>query len=403
MISFESICARDILPEDEAIPSHVLPIYATSTFLYGSAENAMEVFKGNKKAYLYSRWANPTIDAVEDKIAALETYGLTDQAGNPMQAKALIFSSGMGAISALFLSNLKPGDSVITSGNIYGTTSELLSTALADLGMLHLFADLGNLEEVEAILKSNKAVKMVYIESPSNPTIQCYDIQALSVLAKKYGCKTAVDNTFASPYLQQPFRFGADFVVHSTTKYLNGHGTAIGGVYLGIDIPFMNKEAWRMRKLYGGNSNAFDAWLLNNGIKTLPLRMDKHCSNALEIAQWLSTHPAVSKVNYNGLPTHAEFELCKRQMRKPGGMLSFELKDGFDAGVRLMNKIRFCNLTSTLGTTDTLITHPASMTHVSVPTEQLKANRITEGLIRLAVGLESVDDVLYDLEQALSE
>lgn len=402
MISFESICARDILPEGEQIPAHILPIYATSTFLYGTAENAMEVFKGNRQAYLYSRWANPTIDAVEEKIAALETYGLTDANGNPLEAKALIFSSGMAAISALFLSNLKPGEAVVTSGNIYGTTTELLQTSLAELGMKAVFTDLTDMEQLEDILKSTSGAKMIYIESPSNPTIQCYDIEAIATIGRKYGCKIAVDNTFASPYLQQPFRFGADFVVHSTTKYLNGHGTAISGIYIGTDIPFIQKKAWRMRKLYGGNSNAFDAWLLNNGIKTLPLRMEKHCSNAKEIANWLNTHPAIAHVNYNGLETHEGYAITKKQMRLPGGMISFELKAGFDAGVKMMNNIRFCSLTSTLGTTDTLITHPASMTHINVSKEQRLDSGITDGLIRMAVGLESVEDIIADLEQSIA-
>jgi methionine-gamma-lyase len=403
MPSFESICARDFHIESQKgnIPSHTLPIYQSSTFVYESAKKAMDVFRNNESAYIYTRWSNPTVEAVEEKIALLEAFDLKQKNGEPLPAKALMFSSGMAAISALFCSVLKPGMKILTTGNIYGTTIELMNDRIRRWGIETVFADLKNLEKAREILKNDPDIQLIYIESPTNPTLDCYDIRALSNLAIDFGCKVAVDNTFATPYLQQPFALGADFVVHSTTKYLNGHGNALGGVFIGKDIRFMETEGWKMRKLFGGNSNAMEAWLLNNGIKTLVLRMEKHCANAKEIATWLESHPKVKKVNYCGLKSHPDYLLAKRQMRLPGGMISFEVKGGLQAGINLMNNIQFCTLTSTLGTPDTLITHPASMTHVSVPKAQRKVVGISDGLIRLAVGIESAEDIISDLQYAM--
>ncbi|CAN5380651.1 hypothetical protein BH09BAC1_BH09BAC1_21520 [soil metagenome] len=226
-------------------------------------------------------------------------------------------------------------------------------------------------------------------------------LKALAALAKQYGKLTAADNTFATPYLQQPLSHGIDFVMHSTTKYLNGHGNAIGGIVIGRDSERM-KQVWRMRKLLGGTPSPFDAFLLNNGIKTLVLRMEKHCDNAEKVAEWLHEHPAVEGVNYTGLPSHPDHELAISQMRRFGGILSFELKGGVEAGIKLMNGVQHCVLTASLGTADTLIQHPASMTHVQVDKAQRLQFGITDGLVRLSVGIEDVDDIIADLEQALA-
>ncbi len=402
-MTFESICTRDFLLPEEAdqFGAHILPIYQTSTFVYESPEKIMDVFRGHGEAYVYSRWANPTVDAVERKIAALESYGIKEN-GSELKAGALLFSSGMAAISALFLSVLKPGEKVLTGGNIYGTTVELLNTVLSSHDMKPLYRDLSDLDAVRESLEKDSSIRMVYVESPNNPTVNVYDLEGLSALAKEFGAVLAVDNTFSSPYLQQPFRWGADFVVHSATKYLNGHGTALSGVLLGRDADFIKKEAWKIRKLLGGNSNAMEAWLLNNGIKTLPLRMEKHCSNAAQLAAFLESHRAVERVNYAGLQSHPDYFLAKKQMRLPGAVVSFDLKGGLRSGIRFMKHIRFCTLTSTLGTPDTLITHPASMTHVSVPKAQRLAAGIGDGFIRMSVGIENVDDIKADLERALA-
>ncbi len=402
-MTFESLCTRDFLPGDARDPfgAHILPIYQTSTFVYESPEKIMEVFRGKGEAYVYSRWANPTVDAVERKIAALEAHGLQKDA-KALSLKALLFSSGMAAISALFMAALKPGEKILTSGNIYGTTVELLNTLMHSHGIETVYRDLSNESAIEGALSEDKKIRMIYCESPSNPTVRIYDLAMLSELAHRHGATLAVDNTFSSPYLQQPIRWGADYVLHSTTKYLNGHGTALGGILLSADARFMEEKAWKMRKLLGGNSNAMEAWLLNNGLKTLPLRMDKHCDNAARLATFLESHRSVEKVHYAGLDSHPDYFLAKKQMRLPGGVLGFELKGGLRAGIRFMKHIRFCTLTSTLGTPDTLITHPAGMTHVSVPKAQRQANGIGEGLIRMSVGLEHVNDIKADLERALA-
>jgi methionine-gamma-lyase len=331
---------------------------------------------------------------VEDKIAALETHGL-----DLPEASALFFSSGMAAISAGLMSVLKSGDAVITHSNIYGTTGELLSTTLQRFGVQAIFGDLHDMQWLRSALSTDGA-KVLLVETPNNPTLDCYDLEPLVALSHSHGVKVIVDSTFATPMIQQPFRFGVDMIVHSTTKYLNGHGTGIGGVVIGQDKEAMN-NVWLQRKTVGGSASPFEAWLVNNGLKTLPLRMEKHSSNAMAIATWLSEHQNVAQVNYPGLESHPRHQLVKRQMKNSGGMLSFELEGGLDAGFALMKRIRFCTLTATLGTADTLIQHPASTSHVQVPREQRLASGITDGLIRMSVGLEDVDDVISDLAQAM--
>jgi methionine-gamma-lyase len=254
---------------------------------------------------------------------------------------------------------------------------------------------------VEDIIKNDKGIKMMYVETPANPTIQCVDIEELTKISKKFDLKVACDNTFATPYLQQPFKYGVDFIVHSTTKFLNGHGTAIGGILLGRDFEFMKTKATKVQRLLGGNSNPFDAFLLTQGIKTLEIRMDRHCENALKVAQFLEQHKAVSKVNYAGLPSHADYAVAMKQMKKAGGMLSFELKNGLQGGIDFMNKLKMCVRTVSLGTVDTLLCHPASMTHFGVPKEQREKYGITDGLIRMNVGIENSEDIIADLEQSL--
>jgi methionine-gamma-lyase len=393
-IGFRSLCVKDFISGDPNMP-HALPIYATSTFVYESAEKAMRVFEGKDTAFIYGRWHNPTVEAVEKKIAALETFQLN------RKAEAVMFSSGMAAISAVLMSlQLKKGDAILTQGNLYGTTTDLMNTVFENIGVEIIYENLKDLNKTASILKEKKNLRLIYIESPANPTCDCYDLKSLSALAKKYKAVSCIDNTFASPYLQQPFKYGIDFIVHSTTKFLNGHGNAIGGVVIGTDKARI-KQVWNMRKLMGGNSNPFDAFLLNNGIKTLPLRMDMHCANAMKVAQFLSAHPKVSKVNYIGLPQHPDYKLAKKQMNGFGGMLSFEMKGGFKAALNVLKKIKFLILTASLGTADTLIQHPASMTHVKVSKEQKLKFGITDGLIRMSVGLENIEDILTDLEQAM--
>ena len=380
--------------------AHLTPIYASSTYVYDEAEQGMRRFSGKEEGYIYSRWGNPTMNEAELKIAAMETFGI-EKDGKPLEAKAILHSSGMAAISSLFIATLKRGDKVLTHFSLYSGTQDFLKSLLEPLEVEAIIVDLRDVELAEKCLKEDPAIKLIYLETPANPTLQCVDLEALSTLAKQYGKLTACDNTFATPYLQQPFKYGIDFVLHSTTKFLNGHGTAIGGVLLGTDIEFMKTRATKTHRLLGGNSNAFDAFLLMNGMRTLEVRMQRHCDNSTQVAEFLNNHPAIAKVNYNGLNDHPDYAVSQRQMKHAGAMMSFEVKGGFDAGVKFMNALQMCTRTVSLGTCDTLLSHPASMSHSSVPRENRLEYGITDGLIRLSVGIENIEDILEDFNQAL--
>ncbi len=381
--------------------SHLTPIYATSTFVYDDAEQGMRRFSGQEEGYIYSRWGNPTFTEAEQKIAAMESFGISNDNGTPLQLRALLHASGMAAITNLLMLTLKSGDKVLTHYSLYGGTEEILRNVLPSFGITPIITDLRDLNKAKEAFQSDPSIRMLYLETPANPTIQCVNIEALSLLAKEHNCIVACDNTFATPYLQQPFRYKVDFVIHSTTKFLNGHGTAIGGVLLGRDLDFIKTKGNTMRKTLGGSSSPFDAFLLVNGMKTLAIRMDRHCSNAMDIAKFLNSHPAVARVNYNGLPDHPDHAVAMKQMKHPGAMMSFELKKGFKGGVDFMNNLQMCTRTVSLGTCDTLLCHPASMTHFSVPKEAREKYGITDGLIRMSVGIENIEDILADLDQSL--
>lgn len=382
--------------------AHVTPIYASSTFVYDEAEQGMRRFSGEEEGYIYSRWGNPNFTEAEEKIAALEAFGLENEQENGLQLKALLHSSGMAALSTLMMSNLKKGDKILTHYSLYSGLEELITRILPPFGVEAIITDLRDLKSAEEIVSSNKDIRLMYLETPANPTLKCVDIQELTSLARSAGILVAVDNTFATPYLQQPFRFGVDFVFHSTTKFLNGHGTAIGGVLIGKDLEKMNDAVTKTQRILGGNSNPFDAFLLTQGLKTLELRMERHCSNAMAVAGFLAGHPAVQRVNYNGLESHPDYAVAKKQMKHPGAMMSFELKKGKQAGIDFMNRLRMCIRTVSLGTAETILCHPESMTHYHIPKAEKEKYGITEGLIRMSVGLENQEDILNDLDQALS-
>lgn len=394
-ISFGSLCVHD--PEDpRTTKPHQLPIYATSSFEFESIDQGIDIFSGRAEGHVYGRYGNPTIEAVANKIAQMETHGLG------MEATAVMCSSGMAAIAVLMAATLKAGDKILTQGNLYGGTTELFMKTLAQLGIQTAMTDLKDPGKVEDIVRSDQAIRMIYFETPANPTLACVDVEALAGIARRFGRHSAIDNTFCTPYLQQPFAMGVDFIIHSTTKYLNGHGNSIAGAIVGRDEALMKEKVAKTMKLLGTNCNAWDAWLTNLGMKTLPLRMDRHCANALAIAQYLEQHPAVLRVNYPGLSSHPDHELAKRQMRGFGGMLSFELKAGYDAAIAFMNKLEFCSLAPTLGDVDTLILHPASSSHINIPKELRLQNGITDGLVRVSVGIEEVGDIIADMERGLS-
>lgn len=380
--------------------AHLTPIYASSTYVFDEAEQGMRRFSGEEKGYIYSRWGNPGITEAEEKIAALESFGITDENGNAVELKAILHASGMAAISTLMIGTLKAGDKILTHYSLYGGTQELVEKVLTPLGIEAVIIDLRDTDAAANAINDDGKIKMLYLETPANPTIQCVDIAELTRIAKAGNLIVAVDNTFATPFLQQPFQYGVDYVMHSTTKFLNGHGTAIGGILLGKDVQHMSSQMTKVHRLLGGNSNAFDAFLLVQGMKTLEVRMERHCHNAMEVAGFLEQHPAVSKVNYLGLPSHPDFNTAAKQMRHAGAMLSFEMKDGLEAAKKFIDKLQMCIRAVSLGTCDTLLSHPASMTHYSVPKEKREQYGITDGLIRMSVGIENVQDIIMDLEQA---
>ena len=389
----------------EADPNyaHLTPIYASSTYVFDEAEQGMRRFSGEEKGYIYSRWGNPTITEAEQKIAALESFGIADTDGNPIALKAILHSSGMAAISTLMIGTLKAGDKILTHYSLYGGAQELVEKILPPLGIEAVIVDLRDLQKAADAINADSKIKMLYLETPANPTIQCVDMDELTRLAKDKNLMVAVDNTFATPYLQQPFQYGVDYVLHSTTKFLNGHGTAIGGVLIGKDVEHMSGHITKVHRLLGGNSNAFEAFLLTMGMKTLEVRMQRHCHNAMEVAGFLEQHPAISKVNYLGLPSHPDFNTAAKQMRHPGAMLSFEMKDGLEAAKNFIDKLQMCIRAVSLGTCDTLLSHPASMTHHGVPNEKREQYGITDGLIRMSVGIENVQDIIMDLNSSLPD
>ncbi len=391
---FGSLCVKE-WPDKKTTKPHILPLYATSSFEFENIEQGINIFTGKEEGHVYGRYGNPTIETVAEKIAAMETHGLD------LTAYGMLFSSGMSAISSLMMTLVKSGDKVLTQGNLYGGTTELLMKVLSRMGVETILADLKNLDKVEDLLKNDPSIRLLYFETPANPTLACIDIEALSSIAKKYDRWSAVDNTFCTPFLQQPFRFGTDFIVHSTTKFLNGHGNSIAGIVIGKDGEIMQNQLWDTMRLVGTNANPFDAWLINSGLKTLELRMLRHSENGMAVANFLESHEKVGRVNYNGLASHPDHQLAKKQMRDFGAMLSFELKEGLEAGIRFMNRIRFASLAPTLGDVDTLILHPASMSHRNIAKEIRLRNGITDGLIRISIGIENSKDIIADLGQAL--
>lgn len=366
------------------------PIYQTSTFVFDSVEQGGRRFAGEEEGYIYSRGGNPTNTQVENKVAVLEGA-----------EAAISFASGMGAITAIFWASVSAGDHVIAGKTLYGCTYAYLNHGLRRYGVEVTFVDTSNPENIKNAMKEN--TKIVYLETPANPNMLLSDIKEISKIVhqNKY-CKLVVDNTYLSPSLQRPIELGADAVVHSATKYLNGHGDVIAGFAVGTQ-EFMNQVKVARGELNGSVLSPFDAFLINRGIKTLDIRMERHCDNAQKVAEFIESHPAVEVVFYPGLKSFPQYELAQRQMRLPGAMIAFELKGGLEAGKNLMNSVELCTLAVSLGDAETLIQHPASMTHSPYTPEERAASGIPEGLVRLSVGLETVEDIIDDLKQALDK
>ena len=388
------------LAKDEAFLSttkpHNLPIYPTSSFKFESVDQGIELFSGKEKGHVYGRYGNPTMESVARKIMRLEMFR------EEAEGFGIMVSSGMAAISTLAFAELQAGDKLITQNDLYGGTTMFFNSLLNKLGVKVIKTDFGNLEKLEKLLKADSKIKMLYYETPANATMQCIDLSQIAKFCGNYKVKTAVDSTFCTPYIQQPLKLGFDYVVHSTTKFINGHGNAITGVIIGKNESDYGK-VWDAMKLLGTNCNPFDAWLVNNGMKTLALRMDRHSSNAFELAQRLEKLEEIEFVNYPFLSSNSTSHIARKQMKYGGGMLSFGIKGGIEAGMKFMNAIKISALAPTLGNIDSLIVHPASMSHRGVDKEVREANGITDGLIRMSVGIEDVEDLYNDLKQALEK
>lgn len=394
MSRIATLCVKDA-KDNRTTKPHQLPIYATSSFELESVEEGMSIFKDPMSGHLYGRFSNPTIDAVAAKIAQLEAHN-TD-VNDPW---GVMTSSGMSAITTVILSELVAGDKILTQGNLYGGTTELIKNRLPLYGLGCVLTNLTDLNQVRETLQKDKAIRLLYFETPSNPGLDVIDIKEIAKVAQEYGVLTVVDNTFCTPVIQQPLGLGIDYVIHSSTKYLNGHGNSITGVVIGAGAK-KKKKVWSTMKAIGTNCNPFDAWLVNNGMKTLVLRMKQHSSNALALSKYLERHPKVASVNYIGLDSHRYHSLSQKQMSSFGGMMSFEVAGGLSAGVTFMNTLNIGSLAPTMGDVDTLIMHPASMSHLNVDPALRLANGISDSMIRVSVGIEDIEDLCEDFDRAL--
>jgi len=392
-LKIKSICSQEWKHENLNEP-HILPIYNTSAFVFDDIQDGIKIFKGEKEGYAYSRYNNPTLATTAGKLAAIESID------SSKEAFCLLTGSGMGAISTMLYSVLEQGDTILTQADLYGGTTELMQSIFSKFGIKSLVVDLRDEESIRKILSKQK-IKLIYTETPSNPLLSCVDLQKISSLAKEHGCITAIDNTFATPLLQRPFNLGIDYIIYSTTKYLNGMGNALGGAILTRD-----KEAyqnlWHIGKLNGTYCSPTDAWYLYNGLKTFPIRMEEHCKNAMTLAVALESNERVAKVNYPGLPSHRDHEIAKKQMSAFGGMLSFEVAGGLSEAIQFMNALKLSTLAPTLGNVDTILLHPATSSHLKVSKDVRERIGIGDGLVRVSVGIEDISDIIADFEQALN-
>ena len=373
---------------EDCYGSATVPIYQTSTFAFKNAKHGASLFAGEENGYIYTRIANPTIQALEENVSALENG-----------AGGIATSSGMGAVSTIYMALLEQGDHMISTDSVYGPSRGIMEKYFSRYGVESTYLDTSDLDTIKAAIKPNS--RILYLETPANPTIQLSDIKACCELAHQHNMLVVIDNTFSSPYLQNPIEMGADIVFHSITKFLNGHADLVGGVIVPRTRELYTTLRHAMVNL-GFNMDPHQAYLAIRGIKTLSLRVEKAQANAKIVAEWLEGRKEVEWIKYPGLKSHPQYELALKQMRGPGAMISFGLKGGFEAGEKVMNHVKLATLAVSLGGVETLIQHPASMTHASLSREKrLKAN-ISDGLVRLSVGIEDVEDLLNDLEQALS-
>ncbi len=381
-IELNRLTSRDLAP----------PIHMTSNYKFDSAEHGAGIFAGTHEGYVYSRISNPTVDLLQEKMALLEGA-----------EAAIATSSGMAAIASTSLTLAKPGDNFIACNSLYGGTFTFFNTRLKKLKIYPHFISpsaSNSKKHVEKLIDEN--TRFLYLETPANPTLDVIDIELWASIADENNLPLIIDNTFASTYLQKPLIHGATIVIHSATKYLSGHGDVVGGIIVGNEA-IINRVREEYMKDFGPIMSPFNAWLILRGIKTLALRMQRHSDNALYISRWLENHPLVESVYYPGLTSHSSHRIAKKQMKKFGGMIALEVKGGMEAGKKILNNVKLCILAVSLGACETLIQHPASMTHSTYTKEDREKAGITDGLIRISVGLENADDIVADLENALSQ
>jgi O-succinylhomoserine sulfhydrylase len=383
---FETQAIRNQLERTQYL-EHSVPLYLTSSFVFEDAEDMRASFAEEKDRNIYSRYSNPNTNEFVDKVCKMEGA----EAG-------FAFASGMAAVYSTFATLLKSGDHIVSASSVFGATHSLFVNYFPKWNIETSYFDLTKPETIESFIKPN--TKILFAESPTNPAVDIIDLELLGAIAKKHNLILIIDNCFATPYIQQPIKWGAHLVVHSATKLMDGQGRVLGGVTVGSAD--LIKDIYLFSRLTGPSLSPFNAWVLSKSLETLAIRVDRHCENAMKVAEFLESHPNVNTVKYPFLKSHPQYEIAKKQMKLGGNIVAFEIKGGIEAGRAFLDKIKLCSLSPNLGDTRTIVTHPASTTHSKLSVEERLAVSITDGLVRVSVGLETVEDVIADLEQALS-
>lgn len=384
---FETNAIRNQL-ERTLYLEHSVPLYLTSSFVFEDAEDMRASFAEEKERNIYSRFSNPNTGELVQKICQME--GAED---------GFAFATGMAAVYSTFAALLNSGDHIVSAGSVFGSTHTLFTKYFPKWNITTSYFDVNKPETIESFIQPN--TKILYAESPTNPAVDIIDLEVLSTLAKKHNLILIIDNCFATPYLQKPIHFGADLVIHSATKLIDGQGRVLGGITVGkADLI---REIYLFSRNTGPALSPFNAWVLSKSLETLAVRVEKHCENALKVAEFLENNPNVLSVKYPFLKSHPQYEVAKKQMKLGGNVVAFEVKGGIEAGRSFLNKIKLCSLSANLGDTRTIVTHPASTTHSKLTAEERLAVSITDGLVRVSVGLETVQDIINDLDQALTK
>jgi O-succinylhomoserine sulfhydrylase len=383
---FETQAIRGQLERTQYL-EHSVPLYLTSSFVFEDAEDMRASFADEKERNIYSRYSNPNTIEFINKVCQMEGA-----------ETGFAFASGMAAVYSTFAALLKSGDHIVSASSVFGATHSLFVNYFPKWNIETTYFDLNHPETIESCIQPN--TKILFAESPTNPAVDIIDLELLGKIAKKHNLILIIDNCFATPYLQQPIKWGADLVIHSATKLMDGQGRVLGGITVGSAD--LIKDIYLFSRLTGPTLSPFNAWVLSKSLETLAVRLEKHCENALKVAEFLENHPQVNKVKYPFLKSHPQYVIAQKQMKLGGNIVAFEIKGGIEAGRAFLDKIKLCSLSPNLGDTRTIVTHPASTTHSKLSVEERLAVSITDGLVRVSVGLETVADVIADLEQALS-